>query len=93
MLTQLSKDLELSEVKILDESIPAFLERELRNASVEITKLKHEFDVETPNELKQKIESGRVEEHPAWEQLIYWENLSKKVKAVSEWMQKIPMMS
>ena len=93
LLTKLSKELELPEDKILDESIQVFLDKELRDASAEILKIKSQFNVSNPKELKNKIEAGKVNEHPAWEQLIYWENLNKRVKVVGNWMQKLHISS
>ncbi len=84
LLSKLSKELELSEDRILDESIGVFLDKELRDASVEILKIKSEFKVSDPQELKNKIEAGKIKEHPAWEQLIYWENLNKRIRVVNK---------
>ena len=89
ILNKLSKELEIPEEKMLDESINVFLERELRNAAAEILKIKSEFKVSNPKELKSKIETGKIGEHPAWEQLIYWENLKKRIKVVNNWTQKL----
>ncbi len=89
LLSELSKELEMPERKILDESIQVFLEKELRDASAEILKIKVQFRVSSIKELKSRIESGEAEERPAWEQLIYWENLEKKVKVANSWMQKL----
>ena len=52
-----------------------------------------QFNVSNPKELKNKIEAGKIDEHPAWEQLIYWENLNKRVKVVDNWMQKLHISS
>ena len=93
LLSKLSKELEISETKMLDESLNVFLDSELRNASAEILKIKKQFNVSKPEELKKKIESGKVEEHPAWEQLIFWENLNKRIKVVSNWMQRLHISS
>ena len=93
LLSKLSKELEIPETKILDESLNVFLDSELRNASAEILKIRGEFNVSKPEELKKKIESGKIDEHPAWEQLIYWENLNKRIKVVNNWMQKLRMPS
>ena len=93
LLRKLSEELELPEQQILDQSIEVFLDKELRDASAEILKIKVQFDVSNPQELQQKIKAGQIAEHPAWEQLIYWENLNKKVKVVSQWMQKLPISS
>tara|TARA_Y100000294_G_scaffold135406_1_gene128112 strand:- start:185 stop:478 length:294 start_codon:yes stop_codon:yes gene_type:complete len=89
LLNKLSKELEIPEKKILDESLNVFLDNELRNASAEILKIKTQFKVSNPDELKKKIESDKINEHPAWEQLIYWENLEKRIKVVNHWMQKL----
>lgn len=93
LLKGLSKDLEISEKRIIDEGISVFLERELRNASAEILSIKTQFRVSKPSELKRKIENGKVKEHPSWEQLIYWENLAKRIKVVNSWIQKLPNVS
>jgi len=89
LLSELSKELELPEKRILNESINVFLERELRDASAEILKIKSQFNVSKPDDIKRKIENGKLEEHPAWEQLIYWENLEKRIRVVNNWMQKL----
>ena len=93
LLSKLSKELEIPEKKILDESLNVFLDAELRNASAEILKIKKQFNVSNPKELKNKIEKGKIEEHPAWEQLIFWENLNKRIKVVNDWMQKLHISS
>ena len=93
LLSKLSKELEIPETKMLDESLNVFLDSELRNASAEILKIKKQFNVSKPEELKKKIESGKVEEHPAWERLIFWENLNKKIKVVNNWMQRLHISS
>src|SRR3989344_824588 len=93
LLSKLSKELEIPEKKILDESLNVFLDAELRNASAEILKIRKQFNVSNPKELKSKIEKGKIEEHPACEQLIFWENLNKRVKVVNDWMQKLHISS
>ena len=93
LLSKLSKELEIPEKRILDESLNVFLDIELRNASAEILQIKKQFNVSSPKELKNKIEAGKIDEHPAWEQLIYWENLNKRVKVVNNWMQKLHISS
>ncbi len=93
LLSKLSKELEIPEKKILDESLNVFLDIELRNASAEILNIKKQFNVSSPKELKNKIEKGKIEEHPAWEQLIFWESLNKRIKVVSDWMQKLHISS
>ena len=92
-LTRLAKELEIPENKILNEGITVFLDKELREASAEILRIKSQFNISNPKELKTKIENGEIEEHPAWELLIYWENLNKKIKVVNDWIQKLHIMA
>lgn len=54
-----------------------------------ILKIKTQFNVSNPKELKSKIEAGKLKEHPAWEQLIYWENLEKRIRVVNYWIQRL----
>lgn len=93
LVKNISKDLHLSEEEVLEESISSFLDRSLCNASVEIEKLKNKYDVESPEELEEKIEKGEVDGHPAWEELIEWENLNKQIVKFKEWMKKISTSS
>ena len=93
LLSRLSKELEIPKKKMLDESLNVFLDSELRNTSAEIMQIKKQFKVSSPKELKNKIKTGKIDEHPAWEQLIYWENLNKRIKVVNDWMQKLHISS
>ena len=56
LLNRLSKDLEIPEKKILDESLNVFLDNELRNAYAEILKTRNQFNVSSSEELKSKID-------------------------------------
>ncbi len=93
LVKNISKDLHLSEEEVLEESISSFLDRSLCNASVEIEKLRNKYDVDSPEELEEKIEKGEVDAHPAWEELIEWENLNKQIVKFKEWMKKISTSS
>ena len=93
LLSKLSKELEVPEKKIVERSLHVFLDSELRNASAEVMKIKRQFNVSSPKELQERIKEGEVNEHPAWEQLIYWENLNKRMKVVSSWIQRLHIIS
>ncbi len=77
LLKELSMSMHLTETEILEESIATFLDRNLRNAALEMEKLKQKYAVESPQDLQKKIECNEVKAHPAWEELIEWENLQK----------------
>lgn len=73
-----------SEELILHKGLGSYLDRELREAGVRINELKKRYGVEDPSELEEKIEGGSVDEHPAWEELIEWENLEKRISRLKE---------
>lgn len=85
LLREVSENFGLTEREVLVESINTFLDREMRKSFSEIEKFKEKYNVETPRNLKKKIERGEVEEHPTWEELIEWENLTKRIKVVKKW--------
>lgn len=87
-LKEISRDLNLPEEEILFKGIETFLDRELKNAYLEINKFKLKYQVISPKELEKKIETKEVAEHPGWEDAIEWENLHKKVDQIRKWMQK-----
>ncbi len=88
LIKDISRGLEISETRLLEESVESFLDRELRKAFSEIEKLKEKYLVETPTELGEKIKEGKVKEHPTWEELIEWENLEKRIEEVQGWRKK-----
>lgn len=93
LINKLSKDLELTQNELLNESLTVFLEKELREAAAEILQIKVEYGVSSLEELKTKIKKGVIREHPTWEKIIYWENLRKKIKVINHWAQKLAISS
>jgi hypothetical protein len=57
------------------ESLEAYVARELRLVELDVADIQDRYGVVSPEELKDNIESGVVYSHPAWEDLIEWENL------------------
>jgi hypothetical protein len=52
-----------------------FPERELRLVEMDIADLQDRYSVTTTTELAVRIEDGEIHSHPAWEDLIEWQNL------------------
>ncbi len=88
-LQQISKDLNLPEEEIIEQGVRTFLDRELKNASLEMNKFKLKYGVISPQELEQKIKLQKIAEHPGWDDLMEWENLQQRVELVKKWMQKL----
>ncbi len=52
-----------------------WLREELINVDLEVQQYLDTYHVSTPAELEEAIRQHAVEEHPAWEDLIGWENM------------------
>lgn len=87
-LKQISKDLNIPEEEVLSHSIQSYLDRELKNAYIEINKFKLKYQAISPRELEKKIESGLVAAHPGWEDAIEWANLQQRVEKIKKWEQR-----
>lgn len=84
-MEQLARDLNLSPGDLLRRSMAAFLERERRLAQMDISDLRDRYDVRSTDELAAKIESGEAYSHPAWEDLIEWQNLEAYLERLARW--------
>lgn len=51
------------------------------------------YNVNTLNELEEKIKKGEIAEHPAWEDLIVLENLEDLIARITEDMETIQQTS
>jgi hypothetical protein len=85
VMEQLAQDLNLSPADLLQRSIAAFLEHERRMAQMDIADLQDRYGARTAAELAVKIERGEVYSHPAWEELIEWQNLEAYVERLTRW--------
>ena len=70
-----ANELKLSPTELIQRSLIAFLERERRAVQQDIADLQDRYETRTLSELRTKIESKKIYSHPAWEDLIEWQNL------------------
>jgi hypothetical protein len=62
------------ESDVIQESLRALLLREVSAIEAELARFRQLYSVFDVVELRQKIMSGAVVAHPAWEDLLEWEN-------------------
>lgn len=74
-LEEVAQELDKEPETLWRESLRAYISRELRLIHMDIIDLQDRYDVAEPDQLQARIESGEVYSHPAWEELIEWENL------------------
>lgn len=66
------------------EALIAFLRERKRKIMVERLELFRKYGVSSSEELKEKVKSGGVLEHPAWEDIILLENLEASLAVIEE---------
>jgi hypothetical protein len=74
-LEQVAETLQVSPEDLWRHSLDAYILREKRLAELDIADVQDRYGVSSTVELRHKIEGGVIFSHPAWEDLIEWENL------------------
>ena len=74
-LAQVAETLQVSPEDLWRQSLDAYILREKRLAELDIADVQDRYGVSSTVELRHRIESGTIFSHPAWEDLIEWENL------------------
>jgi hypothetical protein len=72
---RIAKTLDLSPEDLLAEGTLAYLLKELRLVDEDLADLRERYALLSHQELEEKIKRGFIPPHPAWEDLIQWENL------------------
>jgi len=80
----LARKLGMRPEELVKVSIEKYLQDELACVEAQIAEILAKYRVKDPDELKDKIESGDVPEHPAWEDLIDLRNLLETHKRLLE---------
>lgn len=78
-ISQISKELNIPSRDLTKRSLIAFLEHELRLAEEDIANIRDKYLVSSKSELEEKIKNKKISSHPAWEDLIAWENLEDHI--------------
>ncbi|MFB6158276.1 MAG: hypothetical protein ABEJ95_01300 [Candidatus Nanohalobium sp.] len=69
-----------SEEEVVRRGLESYVESELRQCRARVKELEREYGVGSLEELENEVESGGVEEHPAWEAVIEWRNLKDRIE-------------
>jgi len=86
---QIAKELGIVAEDLINNGTIAFLEKELRLAEEDIADIRERYGVLSKEELKKKIKKGAIAAHPAWEDLIQWENLEEHKKKIAALLAKL----
>ena len=72
----MAQQLQLAPDTLIQRSLVAFLEREIRAVRMDIADLQDRYNAHSVVDLRAKIEYGEIYSHPAWEDAIEWETLN-----------------
>lgn len=72
---KVAEALEVPPEALLAEGVLAYLQKELRLVEEDLADLRERYELLFCQELEKKIRAGLIAPHPAWEDLIQWENL------------------
>ena len=73
---------------LMKRSLQAFLRQEVRAVQMDIADLQDRYGVAAADELRARIEQGKVHSHPAWEDAIEWERLEDHLKRIENILSK-----
>lgn len=88
-IIQISKELNIPPDELTKRSLLAYIEHELRLAEENIADIRDKYFVATRAELEKKIKSKKIYSHPAWEDLIAWENTEEHIAKLKRTIQII----
>ena len=66
--------LDRPELEVMQQSLRAYLLREIGLIEAEIQRYRERYSVFEPEEQHNLIEAGAVSPHPAWEDYLEWQN-------------------
>ncbi len=86
---RMAQELAIQPGELERRSLLAYIERERRLTNLDIADLQDRYGVWSPDELAVRIERREVYAHPAWEELIEWENLLSYQERLSAWQSSL----
>lgn len=84
-IEEIANALTISPEDLQRRSLLAFFERERRLANLDIADIQDRYSAQTPKELAAKIENKTIHAHPAWEDLIEWEQIEHYLVQLAQW--------
>ena len=89
LIAQVSKALHVPPKQLIRQGVLSYVEREIRLAGEDISDLREKYLANSPKDLTRRIKSKTVASHPAWEDVIVWENLEAHLRTLRKTLQKL----
>lgn len=90
LVERVSKTLGVPPDTLVAGGVKEYLRAKIRAARAEIHDIETRYQIKAPHELEEKIKQGSVEKHPAWEDLILYENLLEQTEKIQQELSSIP---
>ncbi len=89
LVERVSKTLGVAPETLISNGIEEYLKTRHRIIQTEIHELETKYNVNKPTELEEQIKQGKISEHPTWEDLIHYENLTERAEKIKQELEKI----
>lgn len=76
----------MDEDSLLDKGIESLLREKKRGVMLDRLEILSRYKVSSAEELERKIQEGKIEEHPAWEDLIILKNLNSALEKINGYL-------
>lgn len=86
VIDEISRYMELDREALLKQGVEAFLRDRKRRLMLDRHQILSRYHVSNSAEMGEKIQSGELEEHPAWEDLITLENLEEAIQKLDGYL-------
>lgn len=86
-VSAISRRLDIPPEELVKKGVLSYVIHEIRQSEWETSEIKERYGVSSTGELENQIKTGAVYSHPAWEDLIRWENLDdyiSRLRAIEE---------
>ena len=84
LIEKIAKHEDMKKDELIKESLIAYLLDKKRAYQEEKFQILSRYNISTAAELKKLISSGKIIEHPTWEDLIEIKNIDKEIKKASD---------
>jgi len=89
VVEEIAEQLQIPRKELMESGAIAYLEKELRLAERDIADLRDRYGILSPEQLEQLITVKKIYSHPAWEDLIVWENTLHHIDKLKELLEGI----
>jgi len=89
VIDEIRRYVEMDRESLLERGVEALLKERKRNLMLERHQILFRYHVSKAVELEERIRSGDIEEHPAWEDLITLENLEDAIHKLDGYLRNL----